>query len=242
MSLRHEFRRLLWRAGYDISRFTPEAHPVARMKQLLGSCEIDVVVDVGANCGQFGTVLRHDLGYTKRIISFEPLTSAFAVLEAKADNDPQWEVMKMALGDADELSGINIAGNSQSSSLLGMLPAHLAADPDSAYRGKEDVRVKRLDSIFGGLWNQGDGVLMKIDTQGYEDRVLKGAEEAMQRIDTVQMEMSLVPMYEGEVLFCDLHRIMESKGYSLVSLSPVLSDPSSGSLLQIDGIFHRLKH
>lgn len=81
---------------------------------------------------------------------------------------------------------------------------------------------------------------MKIDTQGFESRVIKGAAQSLSHIDTVQMEMSLVPMYDGELLFNDMCKLMSEKGYSLIAIEPGFADQESGQLLQVDGIFHRL--
>lgn len=200
---------------------------------------IDTVLDIGANSGQFMQQLRGDLGYTNRIISFEPLSSAFELLKANAERDPNCEVFNIALGDTDERREINIAGNSYSSSLLDMLPSHLKSAPESRYIGREIIEVKRLDSIFDSLCKSTNRVYMKIDTQGYESKVLKGAEKSLMQIDTVQMEMSLVPLYEGELLFNEMCMLMSEKGYSLVAIETGFSDQDSGQLLQVDGIFHR---
>jgi FkbM family methyltransferase len=206
----------------------------------LGSYNIDTVLDIGANFGGFAQLLRKDLGYAHRIISFEPLSSAFELLKANAKRDPNWEVLNLALGDTEEKREINIAGRSSSSSLLDMLPSHLKAAPESKYIGREIVEVRRLDSIFGNLCKPTNRVYMKIDTQGFESKVLKGAENSLMQIDTVQMEMSLVPLYEGEILFNEMCMLMTEKGYSLVAIEAGLSNQNTGQLLQVDGIFHRL--
>lgn len=241
MSIKHELRKFLWRAGYDISRFTPTSHPLARRKQILEYYNIDTVLDIGANSGQFAQQLRNDLGYANRIISFEPLSSAFELLKVNAEGDTNWEVFNIALGDTEEKREINIAWNSSSSSLLDMLPSHLKSAPKSKYIDREIIEVKKLDSIFGNLCKSTKRVYMKIDTQGYESKVLKGAEKSLMHIDTVQMEMSLVPLYEGELLFNDMCMLMSKKGYSLLAIETGFSDPDSGQLLEVDGIFHRLK-
>lgn len=241
MSIKHQLRTLFWKLGYDIIRYKPASHPIARMQQLLHSHNIDLVLDIGAHSGQFAEHIRHDVGYAKKIISFEPLSSAFALLKAKADKDPYWDAFNIALGDVEGQSEINIAGNSYSSSLLDMLPSHLKSDPDSRYNGKETIEVKTVDSIFDRLCGKTGGVYMKIDTQGFESKVLTGAANTLQRIHTVQMEMSLVPLYKGELLFNELYSVMEGKGYSLVALVPGFSDHNSGQVLQVDGIFHRFE-
>jgi FkbM family methyltransferase len=241
MLITRTLRTLLRNAGYDIIRYRPVAPPVNRLQRLLHTYQIDTVIDVGANSGGFAQYLRTDLGYTKRILSFEPLRSAYMLLKAKAANDPCWETFNIALGDTEVESEINIAGNSYSSSLLDMLPSHLTSAPESGYIGKETIEVRKLDSLFEALCDATNTVYMKIDTQGFESRVLRGAQHALQQIDTVQMEMSLVPLYEGEMLFDELHRLMKESGYSLVDIIPGFADRNSGRLLQIDGVFHRYR-
>jgi FkbM family methyltransferase len=240
MSIKHEFRKFLWKAGYDVSRFTPTSHPIARRQQILESYEIDTVLDIGANSGQFAQQLRGDIGYTHRILSFEPLSTAFELLKANAKDDPAWEVFNCAIGDTEEKREINIAGNSYSSSLLNMLPTHLKSAPDSKYIGKEVIDIKTLDSLFGDLCKTAKNVYMKIDTQGFESKVLKGAEKSLAHINTVQMEMSLVPLYDGESSFNEMCILMSKKGYTLVAIENGFSDQASGQLFQVDGIFHRL--
>ena len=239
--MNRSLRKLLWSFGYDLTKFTPSAHPLARKKQLLESYGIDTLLDVGANAGQFARQFRNYLGYAGRILSFEPLKSAFAQLEARARGDAGWQVFNFGIGDANERREINVAANSQSSSLLDMLPAHVQAAPEAGYVGREAIEIRTLDSLFAGLCQAARNVYLKIDTQGYESRVLKGAERSLERIDTVQMEMSLVPLYQGELLMNDMCALMSRKGYTLVALENGFSDPASGQLLQVDGVFHRLR-
>ena len=239
MSIKHRVRKFLWKVGYDFSRFTPTSHPIARRKKILESYQIDTVLDIGANSGQFAQELRGEIGYTKRILSFEPLGTAFELLKRNAKADPAWEVFNFAIGDTEEKREINIAENSYSSSLLNILPSHLKALPNSKYIGKELVEIKTLDSFFGDLCKTAKNVYMKIDTQGFENKVLNGAETSLAHINTIQMEMSLIPLYDGEVLFNEMCILMSQKGYSLVAIENVFFDKASGQLLQVDGIFHR---
>lgn len=238
--MNRSLRKLLWSFGYDLTRFMPSAHPMARKKQLLESYGIDTVLDVGANGGQFGRQLRNYLGYARRILSFEPLSGAFAQLAARARGDPGWQVFNFGIGDAGGKREINIAANSQSSSLLDMLPSHEKAAPEARYVGRELIEVRTLDSLFGELCRSARNVYLKIDTQGYESKVLKGAENSLARIATVQLEMSLVPLYQGGLLLNEMCAFLSGKGYTLVALENGFSDPASGQLLQVDGVFHRL--
>jgi len=208
--------------------------------QIITAYKIDTVLDIGANSGQFAQQMRVDIGFTGRILSFEPLSTAFQSLQMNAQNDQAWEVFNYAIGDTEEKQEINIAGNSYSSSLLNMLPSHLKSAPDSKYIGKETIDIKTLDSVFENLCKTAKNVYLKIDTQGFESKVLKGAENSLAHIDTVQMEMSLIPLYDGELLLNEMLSIMSKKGYALIAIEQGFSDPASGQLLQVDGIFHRL--
>ena len=232
-------RKQLWRAGYDVCRFGPKVHPVARKQSLFTRFGIDTAIDVGANVGQFGELMRGKVGFTGKIISFEPLADAFSELSKRAANDGGWIAHNYALGAKDETAEINIAGNSQSSSLLPMLDRHSKASAKTRYVGRSTIEVRRLDSVFPSL-QVGKRILLKIDTQGFEAAVLEGAIYSLRLIDTVQVEMSLVPLYEGGPLMPDLCRILNQHGYTLVALEPGFSDPS-GQMLQADGIFHRFR-
>jgi len=238
MSIKHQLRTFLWKFGYDISRFIPTSHPLARRKQIMDSYNIDIVLDVGANVGSYALQLR-EIGYVNKIVSFEPLSSALQSLKANSRRDQNWDVFNFALGDVDEKQTINISENSYSSSLLDMLPAHIKSAPQSYYRGKELIDIKKLDGIFDDLCSQHSNVYMKIDTQGFEHKVINGAESSLARINTVQIEMSIVPLYSGALLFDDMFRLMRDKDYTLIAIEPGFSDPNSGQLLQFDGIFHR---
>lgn len=199
---------------------------------------IGMALDVGANTGQYAEDLRRN-GFCGRIVSFEPLKSAFQHLAARAANDPLWGTRNMALGAVQGKSTIHVAGNSTSSSLLKMLPSHEAAAPESRYTNSEEIMVETLDSIWASLETWTGNVWLKVDTQGYEAEVLKGAEKTMARIACVQLEMSLQPLYEGSEAFEVLLARMIGMGYRLVGLQPGFTDNNTGVLLQVDGIFHR---
>jgi len=239
MTLKHDLRKLLWKAGYDISRFAPQSHPLARRRRLMRALEIGVVLDVGANAGEFAERLREEVGFKGYIRSFEPMASAFAELERRASRDPEWEAYNMALGDVKGTSVIHIAANSYSSSILEMLPAHLDAAPEARFIGEEEIRVETLDNVFDSVCPRGANAYLKIDTQGFEARVVRGAEASLRRIKAVQMELSLTPLYQGESSFIDLYRAMEDRGFVLVAVDPGFNDPRDGRLLQVDGIFVR---
>ena len=237
MTLKHRIRKLLWKFGCDLTRISPNTHPIARRKIILRNFEIDVVLDVGANSGQYASNLRENAGFSKRIVSFEPLSSAFQLLSVNAAKDSKWQVFNYALGNLEGEKKINIAGNSTSSSFLDMLPRHSEAAPYSKYVSNERVRLCKLDSVFSELCEEGENVYLKIDAQGYERNILLGAETSLSGINFIQLEMSLVHLYEKDFLFKDLMLFLEDRGYSLFALEPGFIDPKTGQMLQVDGIF-----
>jgi FkbM family methyltransferase len=209
---------------------------------MLSVHRINLVLDIGANTGQFGIYLRN-AGYKGRIISFEPLSSARTELLTSSRNDPLWDVApRAAIGSHDGQVEINVAKNSVSSSALNILEAHIAADPESQFIGKELVPLRRLDSIVFDYLDAGSRAFLKIDTQGYEDQVLKGATTLLGRIIGLQVELSLVPLYEGQQLFDDLSRRLRSLDFELWSIAPVFVDPKTGRLLQADVTFYRSRN
>ena len=241
MSFKSSIRRFFRGCGYDFMRFSPSCHPLAQQKKLLASYCIDTILDVGANTGQFARQLRKDLAYKGRIVSFEPINAAFRELEKNASGDPDWSVFNCAMGDSLDEIEINIAGNSTSSSCLDMLSAHLDAAPASGYVGKELVSVKTVDSIFDEICGPSDKICLKIDTQGFEEKVIKGALGSLPRIKLIQMEMSLVPLYRDEMTFDQMYNYMVGLGFMLIGVEPGFADIKSGRLLQLDGIFENVR-
>jgi FkbM family methyltransferase len=203
---------------------------------LLSNNDISVVFDVGANSGQYGKMLRES-GYRGRIVSFEPLTTAYKYLVNNARHDPNWQTVNVALGNFDGKTIINISANSWSSSLVDILPTHLKIFPDSVYVGREEITVRKLDSIISEYDVGKDNIYLKIDTQGYERKVLEGAESSLSNIIGVEVESSLIPLYQDELLLPEMLSFMNIRGYTLLSVDPALINPSTGQVLQIDCIF-----
>ena len=223
-------------AGYSVSRYDATRDADAVRHQLLNRIQADMVLDVGANAGQYGRRLRR-LGYQGRIVSFEPLSVAYSRLHEAAGADTRWCAENTALGDHDGTATINIAGNSWSSSLLDMLPLHLQAAPESAYVGTETIRVARLDSVFDHHVSQDDKVFLKIDTQGFTSKVLAGGEQSLGRIAGLEVELSTYPLYRDEPLIHEVLASLSSRGFNVFYLEPEVVDQATGKQLQLNGLF-----
>ena len=172
----------------------PLLPPGLRRGRLLAWQQIDVVVDVGANAGQYGSAIRA-AGYEGRIISFEPLSQAFEVLATTAEADPLWECHRLALGAGSGRARLNVSDDLEASSLLSMEDRHVRHCPSSAYVGTEMVDVEGLDALASSLFLAHDRVYLKLDVQGYELEVLDGSEATLPRVALVEAELSLVPPY-----------------------------------------------
>ena len=232
-------RRLLRRSGIDLIPYRPEKSWPAQMQRVFERFRFDLVLDVGANIGQYATWLR-SIGYAGHIVSFEPLRSAHDALRVQARGDARWDVApRLALGRERGSATINVSRNSQSSSLLGILPAHLDSAPESRYIGQETVDLDTLDNAAQSYVRERGAVLLKIDTQGYESEVLAGATQTLGRVHAVQLELSLVALYEGQALMCETIGAMGVRGFTCFAMWPTFVDPDSGRLLQMDGVFVR---
>lgn len=232
-------RRMANRFGLDITRHRPAASPAGRLASMLASHRVDVVLDAGANIGQFALGLRR-AGYAGRIVSFEPLPDAWRQLNDAARRDPRWDVPPaVALGATDGQVEINVAGNSVSSSILEMLHSHASAAPASRYVARERVPLRRLDSLAPGLVAPDAAPFLKIDTQGYETQVLDGASQLLERAAGLQLELSLVPLYAGQALYRELMDRLDAAGFDLWALWPGFTDPDNGRMLQVDAVFFR---
>jgi len=210
-----------------------------RMVDLLEAFGIDVVLDVGANRGQFALELIR-AGYLGRIVSFEPLSSAHAVLVEASHRHPQWVVAeRCAISDRSGTAVLNVAGNGESSSLLPMLAAHQAAAPAARYVGSETVLVRRLDEAAADDVAPAARPFLKLDVQGLEHRVLDGATDLLPRIAGVQAELNLAHLYEGDLLIDEMLPRLQRLGFAAHWLVPGFTDRRSGRMLQVDGIFFR---
>jgi FkbM family methyltransferase len=225
--------------GFDVIRFRPGSSDAAKIAAVMRHASIDLVLDVGANEGQFGNELLQ-AGYRGRIVSFEPLRDAHYQLSRAAAVVPQWTVHeRCAIGDSDGEVTINVAGNSVSSSIRPMLDSHADAAPESRYIGTESVPLRRLDSVVAPYLLDAVGVYVKVDTQGYEAAVLRGAPLLLQRARAVQLELSLVPLYEGQELWEHFLQQMQGLGFVPWTLLPGFVDDATGRTLQADAVFLR---
>ena len=236
-SVKYPIRRMLARFGYGIHPMT--YFPMGRLMKLFQTHGINLLLDVGANTGQFAMNMQI-YGYKGRIVSFEPVQSAYDELSRNAAKKPGWTTVPMGIGNKSGEMDINVSGAfTLSSSFAAMCPKHLEVAPNTAYTSRERVVVKTVDEIFNDYCGDGDRIFMKVDVQGYEAKVICGSEKSLPRIAGVQLELSLEPLYEDEVLLHEMISLMIRKGYRLVHIEEGMSDRRTGHLMQWDCAFFR---
>jgi FkbM family methyltransferase len=240
MSSKDLVKRFARAIGLEVQSVRVATSHTAQLRAMLGTHAINLIFDVGANAGQFAQELRRHVGYRGRIVSFEPQLVAHAALMKAAAKDPMWEVgQRAAIGAMTGSVALNVAGNSLSSSVLPMLSSHASAHPPSHYSGTETVPLIPLDTAAQQYLRPDSKVFLKIDTQGYESEVLRGGPRTLARAVGVQLELSLVPLYDGQELMPRLTQVMSAEGFELWAIAPTFADPVSGRLLQVDATFFR---
>ncbi len=226
-------RRVLRRFDLDLSR----GAYANRLAHTLTARGIDTVLDIGANVGQFAVMTRR-AGFDGRIISCEPLAGAYAELAARAARDEAWTARHTAVGREPGELRINVSANSFSSSALPMTAAHRDNAPGSEYVATETAPVTTVAALVAEHDVAPERALLKVDTQGFEDEVLAGAGDLVDRFAALQLELSFVELYRGQRLFDEVYAELRGRGFRIQSLEPGFS-AEDGRLLQVDGLFVR---
>jgi FkbM family methyltransferase len=203
-------------------------------RRLLG--EVDLLIDVGANTGQYASLVR-SLGYRGRIVSFEPGARAFEALARRAAGDRRWEVRRAALGASHARAVLHVSSNSVSSSLLPIRREHVDVAPESRVVAREDVEVSTVDAELAGA--PGGSVWLKMDVQGSELDVLAGAVDSFERVRVVQSEMLLTALYDGQADYLEVCELLRRQGLSLRHVERGFQDKGTGFVLAVDGLFVR---
>jgi FkbM family methyltransferase len=228
--MKYLIQSLVRKIGLDVRRVGDAVDTSA----YLANRNIDIVLDVGANVGQFAGMIRRK-GYKGRIISFEPVSAAFTTLRNVAKDDGNWEVQKLALGEAEGTNEINVSRNTQFSSIATLTRAAITFDPAAATVTKETISICTLDNICKNL---AGNIFLKIDTQGFEKQVLLGGARTLPGLKGILMELPIVHLYEGIWKLEDALKYMNLVGFVPAQISPVNYHPKDRmSLVEVDCLF-----
>ena len=228
------FKKLILRAaqhyGYQI-RHEPG------LMAFLQSRSVDLVLDVGANAGQYAQYLRF-LGYKGAIWSFEPVADAFAELKRASADDRLWDVTRCAVGARPGEVEIKVTANNVYSSIRPPSSYGEALYPSLECVATETVPVITIDSLTASA--QSRSIFIKIDTQGYEREVLEGATESLKRCVGLQLELPVEHLYDDVWSFSEAVAHVDALGFNPAQfrmVNPIRGDDASG--VEFDCILKR---
>ena len=198
---------------------------------------INTVLDIGAWQGDSARRF-HKIFPDATIYSFEPLKDCYNELNKCKAYLPSLTTFNFALGSDNTRSVINRSVFSPSSSLLKMKNVHKEAFPFTADETTEEIEIRTLDSVAPEM-DLKRNVLMKIDVQGFEENVLKGAMEVLSKVSVIIIELSFVELYAGQPLFDSVYSLLKSIGFEYAGCWHQGMSPKDGAFLQQDGLFIR---
>jgi len=199
------------------------------LRRLFSEYDIASVIDVGANSGQYGRFLRDEVGFDGLIVSIEPLPECFQRLRVTAAPDPNWLTLNCALGADAVTMPLNVMAYDQLSSFLA--PSNDGV-PHMARLNRVErtvsVAVRRLDAVIAEIEKVRPlgPMYLKLDTQGFDLEVMRGAGAAAARIRALQSELSVVPIYERMTGWETALATMQGYGFELSGLWAVNRDPA----------------
>lgn len=205
--------------------------------------DINLVVDVGANVGQYARSLRLH-GYAGKIVSFEPVSSAFAALREESKLDPNWRSFKLALGVENNKVLMRRYAAAEFSSVLELNDFarqrfKWRTDPD----GLEEVEMTTLADIWEECTEFIDTprALLKLDTQGFDLEVLAGIGHNIRDVYAMQSELSLKPIYAGAPRYLDALAEFEKLSFEVTGMYPLARDKQSLAVVEYDCVMTRCR-
>jgi FkbM family methyltransferase len=230
---KQNLQNFLRKFGYELHRIEKPD----RKWQWVRRHNIATVFDVGANVGQFSAAIFSVLPEA-RVYAFEPLSDCYKLLCRKFQGNAKFKAFNVALSNTNGEAQIHCNAFSPSSSLLQMAELHQQAFPYAAATTLETVQTRTLSSLVDDLVLKPE-ILIKVDVQGYEAKVLEGAESLIDHIRVAIIETSFHELYHGQVLFEGIYNYFVTRGFRFDGCMDVVHNPSDGSVLQADSIFIR---
>jgi len=215
--------------GYEITPIWKLEHLeiASHLRDLFRFLDIKCVLDVGANKGQYRDFLRQHVAYEGLILSFEPISLLAEHLRTRAGTDSNWEVFPFALGSSDKTLAINVMRSNQFSSFL--MPDHTVIKDykdTNTVDHQEVVSVRQLDTLMGELkrkWRV-QNIYLKLDTQGFDLEVIKGAEKILGDVFALQSEVSVQRIYSGMPDYLSTMKLLGEKNFDITGMFPVNRD------------------
>ena len=231
-AIKRNIKALCHRCGLDV-RWVPPYRPY----EWLNQWNIRTVLDIGANTGQFAAMIHKALPEA-RIYSFEPLRDCYEQLRKNMVGILGFKAFNFALGDIAGQAEIHRNDATPSSSLLPMAELHKTAFPFTAHSEPELIEIRRLDDVVHEL-EIADNLLIKIDVQGAEDKVIRGGLGTLSRASALVVETSFEELYEGQPLFHTIYEMLRGNGLTYMGSEQNIRNPTDGRVLQCDSVFIR---
>jgi FkbM family methyltransferase len=245
MGVLTDARRLLRRTGIDVVRWPhrPESGVIDwALAEVIRSRDINCVIDVGGNRGQFAQRLR-TLGYAGRIVSFEPSPTVLPDISAAAARDPDWTVRPVGLSGQAGHAELRLHKEPQLNSLYDDLPGVIEQIPKMELIGTATVRLSTLAAEFPWITSGIDEprVLLKSDTQGHDVEVLRGAgDKGLDKaVLAVLVELAAQPVYRGQPSMTEVMDLIMSDGFTAVAFEPLFESSDGLRMVELDGLFMR---
>lgn len=200
--------------------------------------QLNTIIDVGANKGQFALAISTEYPVAN-VYSFEPLPDEYLALQKNCKDQKKCKTFNVALGSSNGQIEFYKTGYSLASSALKPTAFHINNTDYSTEVSSIQVPVRRLDEM-GTSIDYVTPVLLKLDVQGFEKEVIKGASTILDKIDFILIEVSFVQMYENEPLFIEMHNFLSTLGFSVVAPLSTFQN-SSLQVLQLDFLYKKSK-
>ena len=198
----------------------------------------DTVIDVGANIGQFSIASYHEFE-SAEIISIEPDRILAHRLKKNLSSNRCKKIICVAVGDYDGKIDLHINADPQNNSVLPLDEDRRSYFPDNIVLRKVTVPISRLDTLLNSKMLP-KPILLKIDVQGYEEKVIKGAINTLLDIRWVVMEISFAHLYKGEAKFLPMINLMASYGFQFVKPLNFHQSEKSFDIIEMDALFEKL--
>ena len=209
-----------------------------------------VIFDVGANQGQ--SIERFKKIFENPIIhAFEPIEFEFKKLKEKYSNDKNIILNNYAAGEKDQSKDFYITaktGNSSFNKLrantdwLKVRSKQFNTSEEGYTKEIKSTKVITLDN-YCSQNNIKKIDILKIDTQGYEDKVLQGSQEILKKeiVYSVESEIMLDDVYEKYFTFNDLEKFLVPNNYRLVGINMTNNNLFSGIVFFADILYFNKK-
>lgn len=236
-ALRKSARKFVQRMGYDIVRldYSPREGLAGLRNRSFGT-----VIDCGANLGQFARFISKYFPHAA-LHCFEPLDEPFRELAAwSATQQGRVRCYQAALGEQEgEVVMHQHSSHLGSSSLLSTTALSDQMLPETRRQSEVTVRQTTLDNVLGDLLDDmAPQILLKLDVQGYEDRVLRGASKILQRAEACMLEVNVDPLFVGQAEFKDIVALLDQHGLAYAGNFDQ-SYAKDGRVTWLDALFFR---